>query len=226
MRFFKSKYPVRKKRSEVPWFRKPISVLLTIAIICVLTGCSEQEESDRFNESESSLTDSLLQSGMFDIEEVRKSFIIKGVAFELPKKVGDLGEEWTYEKHKSYFTDGTGLATFFYNGNEMFIGGISDFETDDEKKGIIFDITLETDDCSIGGVIPNVAKKEDVINTYGEPSKINVFEERGLYRYIYGVQDSVQELFKIEHSQMFTVTFYSESDIVHSVRVVYSDLLD
>ena len=66
----------------------------------------------------------------------------------------------------------------------------------------------------------------DVLKKYGEPSKINVFEERGLYRYIYGIQESNQKPFVIEHSQMFTVVFYSENDIVQGVRVVYNTLND
>ena len=106
----------------------------------------------------------------------------------------------------------------------MFVAGIGDFIEGQEEDGFIYDIALETDDCSIGGITPNVSTKADVLKKYGEPSKINNFEDRGLYRYIYGTQDSNQKLFFIEHSQMFTVVFYAENDVVQGVRVVYNTL--
>lgn len=204
------------KMSKAHWLRKPIFVLLALAIICGSAGCAK---SNSFDE--------LLHTEFFDIDEVRKDIYVKGVAFELPKRIGDLEKEWTYEKYQpSPYVDGSGAATFFYNGDEIFFAGVSDFENGDEKDGIIYDVALETSDCSIGGIIPNVSGKKDVIDSYGEPNKINFYEDRNMYRYIYGVQDETQPLFKIEHSQMFTVMFYSDTDIVQGVRVVYTDLLN
>lgn len=202
--------------------RKTISVILAAVMLCGLAGCSKNEE--QISEPESSVV-SHSEDG-FDIEVVRKSLMVKGVSFELPKRVGDLDDGWTYKKRETHYVDNTGLADFFYNGEEMFVAGIGDFKDGKEYDGFIYDIALETDDCSIGGIIPNVSTKDEVVSKFGEPAKINVFEERGLYRYIYGVQDSEQKLFKIEHSQMFTVVFYADSDVVQGVRVVYNTLRD
>ncbi len=204
----------KQKRAKVAWVRKVVSVLLALTIICGLTGCAQNNKYD-----------AMLHNEHFDIDEVRKDIYVKGVTFELPKRVGDLEKEWTYEKYQpSPYVDGTGGATFFYNGEEMFYAGVSDFENGDEKNGMLYDIMLETSDCSIGGIVPNVTTKKEVVEKYGEPNSTNSYEDRHLYRYIYGVKDENQPLFKIQHSQMFTVVFYDDTDIVQSVRVVYTDL--
>ncbi len=198
------------------------ALLITAAIIYSLTGCVK-EPMENSNISSDIVYDSQDTTG-FDIDTVRKSIIVKGVSLELPKRIGDLEDKWTYKKRETHYVDDTGLADFYYNGNEMFVAGIGNFKEGKEDDGYIYDVALETDDCSIGGITPNVSTKDDVLKKYGEPTKINVFEERGLYRYIYGIQESNQKPFVIEHSQMFTVVFYSENDIVQGVRVVYNTL--
>ena len=209
--------------------KRKIALFLSVMVVLFgLSACSSA--GDSVDTSDTTTTQNVPQSsgvGSFDIETVRKSFIIKGVPFELPKRVGDLGKEWTYEKYEpSPYVDGSGAATFFYNGDEMFFAGVSDFENGDEKNGIIYDIALETSDCSIGGIIPDVTTKNEVTAKYGEPNKQNYYDDRDMYRYIYGVQDDHHEFFKMEHSQMFTVMFYADNDIVQGVRIVYTDLQD
>ena len=213
--------------------KKAVLLLTAISLLCGLTGCSKNETSDPTNNTQSffqsnsqAVTNSTTEQTGFDIEVVRKSLIVKGVPFELPMRIGDLEDAWTYKKRETHYVDNTGLADFFYNGKEMFVAGIGDFKEGKEDDGFIYDIALETEDCSIGGITPNVSVKDDVVKKYGEPTKTNTYEERGLYRYIYGIQDSNQEYFKIEHSRMFTVVFYAENDVVHSVRVVYNTLRD
>ncbi len=191
-------------------------MLLAGAMFCGLAGC------DRSIAPESSEV-SYSETG-FDIEAVRKSLIIKGVPFELPKRIGDLEDGWTYKKRETHYVDDTGLADFFYNGREMFVAGIGDFKEGKEEDGFIYDVALETDDCSIAGITPNVSTKDEVLKKFGQPAKTNAYENRGLYRYIYGIQDENQEMFMIEHSRMFTVVFYADSDIVQGVRVVYNTL--
>lgn len=204
--------------------KRTTALIITAAILNNLIGCAK-EPMENNNISSDIVSDSEDATG-FDIERVRQSLVIKGETFELPKRIGDLETGWTYEKRETHYVDDTGLADFYYNGNEMFVAGIGNFKEGKEEDGYIYDIALETDDCSIGGITPNVSSKDDVLKKYGEPSKINVFENRGLYRYIYGIQDSNQKLFLIEHSQMFTVVFYSENDVVQGVRVVYNTLND
>lgn len=211
--------------------KRAVALLIATTLSCGITGCSKNETSvltsSAQNVSQStsqSGVDSISEQTSFDIEVVRKSLIVKDVPFELPKRIGDLDDAWTFKRRETHYVDNTGLADFYYNGKEMFVAGIGDFKEGKEDDGYIYDIALESDDCSIGGITPNVSTKSDVLKKYGEPSKINNFEDRGLYRYIYGIQDSNQKLFFIEHSQMFTVVFYAESDVVQGVRVVYNTL--
>ncbi len=213
--------------------KRLVALILAASMLCGITGCSKNEISV-LTSSAQNVSQSTSQSGMdsiseqtsFDIEVVRKSLIVKDVPFELPKRIGDLDDAWTFKRRETHYVDNTGLADFYYNGKEMFVAGIGDFKEGKEDDGYIYDIALESDDCSIGGITPNVSTKDDVVKKYGNPAKINTYEERGLYRYIYGTQDSNQELFKIEHSQMFTVVFYAENDVVQGVRVVYNTLRD
>lgn len=202
--------------------KRTVALLIAATLLCSLTGCAKGPTGN--NNLSSDIDSNNADETEFDIERVRKSFIIKGVPFELPKRIGDLDDAWTYQKRETHYVDDTGLADFYFNGKEMFVAGIGDFIEGKEEDGFIYDIALESDDCSIGGITPNISTKADVLKKYGEPSKINNFEDRGLYRYIYGTQDSNQKLFFIEHSQMFTVVFYAENDIVQGVRVVYNTL--
>ena len=87
---------------------------------------------------------------------MKRSFIIKGVPIELPKRIGDLDDAWTYQKRETHYVDDTGLADFYFNGKEMFVAGIGDFIEGQEEDGFIYDIALESDDCSIGGITPKV----------------------------------------------------------------------
>lgn len=210
--------------------KRAVALLTATALSCVITGCSKNETSV-LTSSAQSVSQNTSQSGMnsiseqtgFDIEVVRKSLIIKDVPFELPKRIGDLDDAWTFKKRESHYVDNTGLADFYYNGKEMFTAGIGDFKEGKEDEGFIYSIALESDDCSIGGITPNVSTKDEVVKKFGEPTKIdNINKEKGTYRYIYGKQDSEQILFKIEHSQMFTVVFYDKNDMVKAVRVVYN----
>ena len=213
--------------------KRAVALLIATTLSCGITGCSKNETSVLTSRAQN-VSQSTSQSGMdsiseqtsFDIEVVRKSLIVKDVPFELPKRIADLDDAWTFKRRETHYVDNTGLADFYYNGKEMFVAGIGDFKEGKEDDGYIYDIALESDDCSIGGITPNVSTKDDVVKKYGNPAKINTYEERGLYRYIYGTQDSNQELFKIEHSQMFTVVFYAENDVVQGVRVVYNTLRD
>lgn len=198
--------------------KRVAALLIAAALCCGLAGCSKKETSAPASGTSN-------QTG-FDLEVVRKSLMVRGVPLELPKRIGDLDSKWTYQKLNASYVDGTGMADFYYDGKEMFIGGVRDFEGSKEENGVIFDVALETSDCSIGGITPNVSTKADVLKKYGEPVEINVVEERGLYRYVYGIREHNQVPFVIEHSQMFTVVFYIDTDVVQGVRVVYSDLRD
>ena len=114
------------------------ALLITAAIIYSLTGCVK-ESMENSNISSDIVYDSQDTTG-FDIDTVRKSIIVKGVTLELPKKIGDLEDKWTYKKRETHYVDDTGLADFYYNGNEMFVAGIGTLKK--ERKMTVISTTL------------------------------------------------------------------------------------
>ena len=202
--------------------KRKIALFLAAVVLLGLSACSGAD--DNVNTSDPALTQSASQSssaGSFDIETVRKSFIIKGQPFEVPVRIGDLDSGWTYETMKSYFGEGIGLATFFYNETEMFSGATENFYYDEnDKDGIIFDIDISTSDCSLDGIIPNVTTKKEVLDKYGEPTEIITFDSSdNKYWYVYG-NKLTNTLIRLDHSLL--VVFYEDSDVVKLLRVSYS----
>ena len=82
-------------------------------------------------------------------------------------------DKWTYKKRETHYVDDTGLADFYYNGNEMFVAGIGNFKEGKEDDGYIYDIALETDDCSIGGITPGMFHRKTMcmLKNTGNPQK-------------------------------------------------------
>lgn len=201
--------------------KRKIALFLTAVVLFGLSACGSADNDDTSGTTTTRNVTQSSNAGSFDIEAVRKSFIIKGQPFEVPVRIGDLGAGWTYETMKSYFGEGIGLATFFYNETEMFSGATENFYYDEnDKDGIIFDIDISTSDCSLDGIIPNVTTKKEVVDKYGEPAEIITFDSSdNKYWYVYG-NKLTNTLIRLDHSLL--VVFYEDSDIVKLLRVSYS----
>ena len=105
--------------------KRTVALLIAATLLYSLTGCAKGPTEN--NNLSSDIDSNNADETEFDIERVRKSFIIKGVPIELPKRIGDLDDAWTYQKRETHYVDDTGLADFYFNGKEMFVAGIGDF---------------------------------------------------------------------------------------------------
>lgn len=94
--------------------KRTVALLIAATLLCSLTGCAKGPTGN--NNLSSDIDSNNADETEFDIERVRKSFIIKGVPFELPKRIGDLDDAWTYQKRETHYVDDTGLADFYFNG--------------------------------------------------------------------------------------------------------------
>ena len=71
--------------------KRTVALLIASTLLCSLTGCAKGPTGN--NNLSSDIDSNNADETEFDIERVRKSFIIKGVPFELPKRIGDLDDE-------------------------------------------------------------------------------------------------------------------------------------
>ena len=135
--------------------KRAVALLATITLLCSFTGCSNGETpspTDR-NITSVGVSNSVNETG-FDIDRVRKSIVIKGQTIEIPVKLGEIPEGWSYKLYDEkdvYLRDNQFLATMYYNGNEMYIAALENFFPDKPKESIIYNLTIYESDCSIDG---------------------------------------------------------------------------
>lgn len=167
--------------------RKLVLIMATVILASNLTACKNSEntlssDNDKSLSTQSSISESVSEStesdtkskaeaqskiseseeGTFDIEYVRKQINIKGQAFEIPVALKDLKDGWTWKEHENshYSADGSGLAYIYYNGEEMFVAALENYFDGAKDDGIIYNTTIETDDCSIDSLIPFKSTKQ------------------------------------------------------------------
>lgn len=202
--------------------KKFLLLLITVTMAISIVGCNKNESSESSSQAETSNTTNTTQSaqlGTFDIEVVRKNIIIKGQPFEIPVALKDLPEGWTWkEKEQSELDEGNGLAYIYYNGEEMFIAGLENFYEGLESSGIVYNLTIKTDDCSIGGLIPFKSTKQDVVDKYGEPNEIT---RSGYYRY--GTTNNNDTIRGRINEQCIIIEF-DEDDKIIFMSITYADL--
>lgn len=200
---------------------KPL--ILTLAVLTAITfsACDSNKESSQISESTSSIALSEPEQGTFDIEYVRKQIKIKGQPFEIPMALKDLPEGWTWKEHENtkYCDEGHGLAYIYYNDEEMFVAGLEKYYKKADSDGIVYNLTIETDDCSIDGLIPTKSTKQDVVGKYGEPVKINKYGS-----YYYGSVNDSDNIGGIINEQRICVEI--NDDTIKSISITYADLTE
>ena len=98
--------------------KRAVALLATITLLCSFTGCSNGETpspTDR-NITSVGVSNSVNETG-FDIDRVRKSIVIKGQTIEIPVKLGEIPEGWSYKLYDEkdvYLRDNQFLATMYY----------------------------------------------------------------------------------------------------------------
>ncbi len=195
------------------FLKKAAALLIAGAMLCGLAGC------DRSNVPESSEV-SYSETG-FDIERVRKNIVIKGQTIEIPVKLKDIPKGWSYklyDENDVYLRDEQFMATMYYNGEKMYVAALEQYNEKKPKESIIFNLTIYDSDCSIGGLIPQVTTKQDVVSKYGNPTKISSY---GTYKY--GIVNGENKVGGRINDHSISVKF-DDNDIVKSISITYADL--
>lgn len=200
-----------------------VALLVVATMLCNFTGCSNGQTPSPTNHDITSggVSNSVNETG-FDIDRVRKSIVIKGQTIEIPMELNNLPNGWSYELYDEkdvYLKDNQFLATMFYNGEEMYIAALENYNKNKPKESIIYNLTIYESDCSIDGLIPQLSTKQDVIDKYGEPLS-GVGNE--LY-YYYGIVNGENKTGGRLNDHCIGVRF-TENDIIKAISITYADL--
>ena len=199
-------------------------LILSISMITAVafTACDSRNES---SEPEATSSTSIVapQAGTFDIEFVRKQIILKGQPFEVPMPLSDLPEGWTWEESENsrYASDGVGLAHLYYNSERIITVAIENYFDDAKDDGIIYNLAIETEDCSIDGFTPQKSTKAEVEKKYGKPDKIT--EYQGVQNYTYGTTNGNSKASGRTNEQRAIFSFLENGNI-KQISVTYADL--
>lgn len=200
-----------------------VALLVVATMLCNFTGCSNGETPSPTDRNITSVgaSNSVNETG-FDIDRVRKSIIIKGQTIEIPVKLGEIPEGWSYKLYDEkdvYLRENQFLATMYYNGNEMYIAALENFFPDKPKESIIYNLTIETDDCSIDGLVPLKSTKQEVVKRYGEPvPKVSDDDY-----YFYGIVNGESKVGGRLNDHSLGIRF-DESDTITEISITYADL--
>ncbi len=205
-------------------------ILCAVMACLVFAGCKNEniEASDTGVTSSAAADDNAAQgeaNGTFDIETVRKNIVIKGQPFEVPIVLKDLSDGWTWKEseHTKWCDEGLGLAHIYYNEEEMIVVSVENYYDGSEEKGIIYNLTIETDDSSIDGLIPLKSTKQEVIEKYGQPDKVKQMEEPFVGGYFYGVVNGWDHVLGRTNNQSLYCSF-TEEGLIKAITITYADL--
>lgn len=205
--------------------KRVVALMLAASMLCGIAGCTKEPSDSPADISDASveLSNDNDEIG-FDIDRVRKSIIIKGQTIEIPVKLGEIPEGWSYKLYDEkdvYLRDNQFLATMYYNGNEMYIAALENFFPDKPKESIIYNLTIETDDCSIDGLVPSETTKQEVVKRYGEPVSKAVYNGCDYYRY--GIVNGENKAGGRLNDHSLGIRF-DESDTITKISITYADL--
>lgn len=198
---------------------KPVALLLAAVMLLGLAGCDKSEDPGSVPESPAVVSDS--ETG-FDIELVRKKIVIKGQTIEIPIKLKDLPNGWSYKLYDEkdvYLKDNQFLATMYYNDEEMYIAALENYNKNKPKESIIYNLTIYDSDCSIDGLTPQVSTQQDVVDKYGEP--LPGVGNDGYY--YYGIVNGQNHIAGRQNDHSIGVRF-TEDNIIKEISITYADL--
>lgn len=203
--------------------KRLVALMLAASMLCGIAGCTKEpsESPANINDTSIELSNDNDEIG-FDIDRVRKNIIIKGQTIEIPVKLGEIPEGWSYklyDENDVYLRENQFLATMYYNGNEMYIAALENFFPDKPKESIIYNLTIETDDCSIDGLVPFKSTKQEVVKRYGEPVPTASDDEY----YLYGIVNGENKVGGRINDHSLGIRF-DESDIITEISITYADL--
>lgn len=215
--FIKIKHGFDRKSKRV------VALMLVASMLCGIAGCTKEPSDSPADISDASveLSNDNDEIG-FDIDRVRKSIIIKGQTIEIPVKLGEIPEGWSYKLYDEkdvYLRENQFLATMYYNGNEMYIAALENYNKNKPEESIIYNLTIYESDCSIDGLMPQLSTKQDVIDKYGEPLS-GVGNE---HYYYYGIVNGENKTGGRLNDHSIGVRF-TEDNLIKSISITYADL--
>lgn len=203
--------------------KRVVALMLAASMLCGIAGCTKEPSDSPADISDASveLSNDNDEIG-FDIDRVRKSIIIKGQTIEIPVKLGEIPEGWSYKLYDEkdvYLRENQFLATMYYNGNEMYIAALENYNKNKPEESIIYNLTIYESDCSIDGLMPQLSTKQDVIDKYGEPLS-GVGNE---HYYYYGIVNGENKTVGRLNDHSIGVRF-TEDNLIKSISITYADL--
>ena len=169
-------------------------LFLSLALITAVafTACDSRNESEE-SEVTSETSAFAPQDGTFDIEYVRKQISLRGQPFEVPMPLKDLHEGWTWEESENsrFTSDGVSLANLYYNGEKIITVAAENYFDGAKDDGIIYNLAIETEDCSIDGFTPLKSTKAEVEKKYGKPD--NIKENPNSVNYTCGTNNGISK---------------------------------
>lgn len=203
--------------------KRVVALMLAASMLCGIAGCTKEPSDSPADISDASveLSNDNDEIG-FDIDRVRKSIIIKGQTIEIPVKLGEIPEGWSYKLYDEkdvYLRKNQFLATMYYNGNEMYIAALENYNKNKPEESIIYNLTIYESDCSIDGLMPQLSTKQDVIDKYGEPLS-GVGNE---HYYYYGIVNGENKTGGRLNDHSIGVRF-TEDNLIKSISITYADL--
>lgn len=203
--------------------KRVVALMLAASMLCGIAGCTKEPSDSPADISDASveLSNDNDEIG-FDIDRVRKSIIIKGQTIEIPVKLGEIPEGWSYKLYDEkdvYLRDNQFLATMYYNGNEMYIAALENYNKNKPEESIIYNLTIYESDCSIDGLVPSETTKQKVVKRYGEPLS-GVGNE---HYYYYGIVNGENKTGGRLNDHSIGVRF-TEDDLIKSISITYADL--
>ena len=204
--------------------KRVVALMLAASMLCGIAGCTKEPSDSPADISDASveLSNDNDEIG-FDIDRVRKSIIIKGQTIEIPVKLGEIPEGWSYKLYDEkdvYLRENQFLATMYYNGNEMYIAALENYNKNKPEESIIYNLTIYESDCSIDGLMPQLSTKQDVIDKYGEPLS-GVGNE---HYYYYGIVNGENKTGGRLNDHSIGVRF-TEDNLIKSISITYADLI-
>lgn len=203
--------------------KRAVALMLAASMLCGIAGCTKEPSDSPADISDASIELSNDNDEIgFDIDRVRKNIIIKGQTIEIPVKLGEIPEGWSYKLYDEkdvYLRDNQFLATMYYNGNEMYIAALENYNKNKPEESIIYNLTIYESDCSIDGLVPSETTKQEVVKRYGEPLS-GVGNE---HYYYYGIVNGENKTGGRLNDHSIGVRF-TEDNLIKSISITYADL--
>lgn len=202
-----------------------VTLMLAASLLCGIAGCSKGTNVSpaESNDTSVDLSGNNDETG-FDIERIRKNVIVDGQAIEIPIKLKDLPEDWTYETSANRFAeDRCHVEVKNKNGDLLFSCGAENYKESQKGDSRIFDAPFENDKCSVDGITPFKTTREEIIEKYGKATSIKNFSSKkyeGWEEYRYGSLEGKTS--NDWHGKCLIVTF-NEKGLVDWVTIVYTD---